>query len=279
MAALSSPSSVSLPTVWLKRHGSAERSFARALQAYFQEQASRIADAGENFPGLTPDAVAAIFQADAEHEILKPIIRRNLSRLMVQGAVDELAAVERRKDAKDASDPEDDFRDQQLPQRTRDAIRAALDELEGQDYWQAIQAETKRNLTSIIEKGIADKLGNYAMGMLLRKELGGMASNKRAQKIARTEVTACLNAGHVASMEELADAGLIAGKQWNAIGDRDVRADHALLQNVVVPPRADFSVGGWAVPYPGHWGLPAEQRINCRCGVFSMLDTSIVADA
>ncbi len=27
----------------------------------------------------------------------------------------------------------------------------------------------------------------------------------------------------------------------------------------------DFSVGGSPAPYPGHWGLPAWQRINCRC--------------
>jgi uncharacterized protein with gpF-like domain len=101
---------------------------------------------------------------------------------------------------------------------------------------------------------------------------GNANAFKRAQKIARSETTGAMNAGHVAAMEELADAGLIKGKQWSAIGDRDVRQAHLALAGAIVGPRADFDVGGWAAPYPGHWGLPAEQRINCRCTVLSVFD-------
>jgi hypothetical protein len=59
--------------------------------------------------------------------------------------------------------------------------------------------------------------------------------------------------------------------QWLTIGDNDVRAEHAALSGNVVAPRADFSVGGSPAPYPGHWELPAGQRINCRCTTISVL--------
>ncbi len=64
---------------------------------------------------------------------------------------------------------------------------------------------------------------------------------------------------------------LVSGKQWLTIRDNDVRADHAALSGNVVAPRADFSVGDSQAPYPGHWGLPAEQQIHCRCTTMSVL--------
>jgi hypothetical protein len=198
-----------------------------------------------------------------------PIIRRNAGGLMIIGATAELEAVEGRTRAKSTFE---ELRDLQLPQRTRDAIRTALDELEGQAYWQNIQSETSKRLTDIIDQAIRDKLSNYALGMLIREELGGMTANRRAQRIARTETTGAMNAGHVAAMEDLAMAGIITGKQWLAMGDQDVRLDHAAVSGVAVGPRADFNVGGWAAPYPGYWGLPAEQRIHCRCTVLSVLN-------
>jgi len=36
-------------------------------------------------------------------------------------------------------------------------------------------------------------------------------------------------------------------------------------------PGLKFSVGGSLPPYLGHWGLPAGQRINCRCTTISVL--------
>ena len=80
-----------------------------------------------------------------------------------------------------------------------------------------------------------------------------------------------VNEGREAEREERLSSGLVSGKQWLTIGDSDVRAEHAALSGEVVAPRADFSVGGSPAPYPGHWGLPAGQRINCRCTTISVL--------
>ncbi len=98
-----------------------------------------------------------------------------------------------------------------------------------------------------------------------------MPANRRSQRIARTEVTGAANAGHEAAREDLYASGLVTAKQWLTIGDEDVRSDHVLLHNVTAGPREDFSVGGTDAPYPGWWGLPARQRVFCRCTTAGVL--------
>jgi hypothetical protein len=262
---------------WIVQHFRAERFFARALKQFFSEQAGRIAAVvRENFPsGVSPDQTPLIVNIHQEHERLQPIVRRNLSGLLIMGARTEQRAVQRRLEGKAY---EDDLRDLDLPPETLAGLRRALDELEQQPYWLAIQSETETNLRAIIEQGIEDKLSNYSIGMLIRQELGGMAANKRAQRIARTESTGCLNAGHVAYMATLEATGEIVGRQWEAIGDGDTRPAHSALQNVVVPTWQPFNVGGYPAPYPGHWSLPAAQRVNCRCTVLAAFNPAFLPD-
>ncbi|NOY42725.1 MAG: hypothetical protein GXP26_12930 [Planctomycetes bacterium] len=78
------------------------------------------------------------------------------------------------------------------------------------------------------------------MSVRIRDQLGGFAARKRAMKIARTETTGALNAGHEAAREDLYAAGLIVGKKWLTIDDNDVRAEHAALNSSVAAPREDF---------------------------------------
>ena len=263
---------------WIKTHTAAERSFGKALHKYFAEQADRIADAiGENFSGAlpSPEQVRLIFDANAEHEKLRPIVRRNLAGLLLTGAHAEAQALQRRREAKAY---EDDLADLELPPETLAGLRRALDELEQQDYWRNIQAETETNLRAIIEQAIKDKASNYKLGMLIREHLGGMPANKRAQKIARTESTGCLNAGHMAYAESLIDEGIVTAKEWSSIGDDDCRDSHAALNGTKVPARADFIVGSSPAPFPGHWALPARERINCRCVVLSVLADEFMPD-
>ena len=264
---------------WLKQHSAAERSFARALRKYFQEQADRTgATVRENFPGgISPAMVPLAFDVNAEHEKLRPIVRRNLTGLLAMGAKAELAASERRLEAKDASDEYEELAALQLPPETLRGLQDALDQLEAQDYWLNIQNETATNLRQIIEDGIQAKLSNYSIGMRIREQLGGMAANKRAQKIARTEVTSAMNAGHVAAMQQLGAEGIVQGKQWLTIGDHDVRDTHQALANKTVRGvNATFDVGGYAAPYPGYFGLPAGERVHCRCTVISVFSDEVL---
>ena len=121
----------------------------------------------------------------------------------------------------------------------------------------AIQSETETNLADIIKESIDAGDSPHAMSVRIREQLGGFDARKRAKKIARTETTMALNAGHEAEREELIASGLESGKQWLTIGDSEVRAKHAALSGNVVAPREDFSVGGSLARYPGHWSLIA----------------------
>ena len=49
--------------------------------------------------------------------------------------------------------------------------------------------------------------------------------------------------------------------------DNDTREDHVEANGQVVGPGAMFVVGGEEAPYPGHWSLSAQERINCRCTI------------
>lgn len=265
----------SLTAKWLKQHSAAERSFGRALHKYFAEQADRIAKAiGENFPGAlpSPDQLPLIFRADDEHARLMPIVRRNLSGIMIMGARAEQRAARHLTGSKAADDALD------LPEITRQGIRRALDELEQQDYWLNIQSETETNLRAIIDQAVDDKLGNYQLGMLIREHLGGFAANKRSQRIARTETTGAMNAGHLAYDEELINEGIVTMKEWSSVLDDDCRESHAALDGTKVPARADFIVGSSPAPHPGHWSLPAKERVNCRCTVLSVLADEFMPD-
>jgi hypothetical protein len=261
--------------LWLKTHSAAEKSFASALERYLSRQADRIADAiAENFPeSFTADQLPLIFRPDDEHEILMPIVRRSLSGIMVLGARAELRAAER---AAKSFDPSTDIAWEGLPAETRQRILGALDDLESQDYWQAIQLETERRLVDVIQAGIAEGLNSYSIGMRIREHLGGYEARKRAYKIARTETTGAMNAGHVAQMQSLGAA--VEGKKWLSITDKDARESHAAANGQTVRGvDTPFIIGGYEAPYPGHWSLPAGERVNCRCTVLSVLNEGILA--
>jgi hypothetical protein len=81
-----------------------------------------------------------------------------------------------------------------------------------------------------------------------------------------------MNAGHHATHTGLANDGAITGRVWRAILDDDVRATHRNLDGVSVKGDEMFDVGGAKAPYPGWHGLPARERVNCRCVVTAKVD-------
>jgi len=93
----------------------------------------------------------------------------------------------------------------------------------------------------------------------------GVLSQARAEAAAITEANAAGNAGTLASIKSVAAEVGFAGKQWLSAKDMRVRPDHRHMNGTTVPLDADFIVGGFPAPYPGHPSLPPEQRIRCRC--------------
>jgi hypothetical protein len=256
-------------TAFLKQHSRAERRLTGVLRSYFQEQADRLADALLSFDDPGPGVVRLIFQAEAEHQALMRTIRRPLAVIMGTGAAELLSQAERLRSGKDFDfgfddEPWEILMD--LPADIMASIRAELSELGEQDYWQRIQAVTETRLTDLIESGIDQGANAERISRRLREELGGFEARRRARMIARTETTGALNAGHQTAGEDLQNDGFSVSKRWSATLDDDVRQEHQDMEGVAVPVDAEFILpGGIATPFPGHWGLPAHLRINCRC--------------
>ncbi|WP_425397302.1 phage minor head protein [Aeoliella sp.] len=261
---------------WIKQHGAGERSFARGLRGFFEEQADRIASAAENFQAIGPETIAMVFNEETEHEALQPVLQRNVSRLAMIGATDQLRLIQ------DASEPRkgvDDVVYQQaveefiesIPQPVRDRIRVAVDEAFEQDYWRDITASIGKDLRAIIQQAHDEGDPNSRIAATIKRELGGTMARRRALRISRTETTNAMNSGHDAVYQQLEQDGSIRGKQWLAIADDDVRQTHIDNDGVVVRAAESFQVGGYSAPWPGHWSLPAQERVHCRCTTIGVL--------
>lgn len=92
---------------------------------------------------------------------------------------------------------------------------------------------------------------------------GSPLAPDRAEFVARTEMTAAVNAGLTEGM----DAAGIAAKRWVSQRDGRVRRDHIVADGQTVPVGQDFTIGGWPASYPGDPRLPIGERANCRCYV------------
>jgi SPP1 gp7 family putative phage head morphogenesis protein len=223
-----------------------------------------------------------VFNADAEHKELQPIVRRNVAALMANGAKSELAALERHRRARKAIDPLDpeygerfglDAHDlveqfiESIPPAIRQAIRHAVDETTRQPYWRAIQDNVAGDIGDIIKTSIDAGDSPTAMAARIRYELGGEGARQRAAMIARTETTGTLNAGHAAAIESIEASDLVVGREWLAIGDDDTRETHLAVHGHVAAKAQKFIVGGFEARYPGDCNLPAQERVRCRCTV------------
>jgi hypothetical protein len=246
---------------WIRQHSEMERALAVVLGRYFAAQRGRILSALQDFESVTPAVVPQIFHPAEEHKRLMLAVRPPLLRTMATGAATQLAWIRKRKPGRPKAD---DLAGYALPEDVKRAILAELNDLEGYDYWQRIQATTEANLTSVINQGVNEGWNGYTLKKNIEKALGYDAKIRSAA-IARTETTGAFNAGHQATYDALAADGTISGKTWLATLDRDCRAEHAALHEVTVGAADDFNVGGELAPYPGHPGLSAGQRVRCRC--------------
>lgn len=88
-------------------------------------------------------------------------------------------------------------------------------------------------------------------------------SEFRAQRIARTEVTALANR---ASYMGAQTSGVNFQKQWMAYIDSRTRPEHRAANGTTIGPFDWFEIGGARLQYPGQYGTgDASQTINCRC--------------
>lgn len=87
----------------------------------------------------------------------------------------------------------------------------------------------------------------------------------RATTIARTETTRIMNN---ASVIWANNSGVELMKKWIVILDGKERASHnAMASHPSIPMSAKFNVGGYMMNAPGDSSAPAQEVVNCRCGL------------
>lgn len=120
-----------------------------------------------------------------------------------------------------------------------------------------------RVIQALIDAAAAEGLSSRDISVRIREQIPDLAK-WRADRIARTEVHAALNAGSIqGSRDMLSELGLTAKKVWISTPDEKTRADHVSVAPVGVDEK--FDVGGDALDYPGDPSAPPGQVINCRC--------------
>ncbi len=236
-----------LRRTWLHLHKAVETSLFKLVARYFQRQSDEIIAQVEQEILTAELAFPDPEGATAE---LREVARPPLVRTAWAGAADELAAF---------------LVLDEIPANVSAGINTAIKEVMEQEYWSQVAVETRRRLSVALRDGIDSGEGLEGIVARVREALGPDASAARARRIAITETTGALNAGRHSARQDLIADGCLIGEEWLAIQDSFTRQAHANLDGVTVSAGELFDVGGTGAPYPGWHGLPAKQRINCRC--------------
>lgn len=236
--------------LWLKQHENGEEALAKDLSDFIVSQRnSAVAKVRNNGP-------ENVFDPDEWDSGLLDVVMPHLRSLMIRGAA-SLNFVRTK-----AAGVQIGFN---LSGNVISSIRNSLDDILSQNYWHDINVTTQKDIISALQGGISLGESNQQLAQRVFDAMDGDYPFFRARRIARSETTQALNAGHYAQHEELAADGVVDGLQWLGIGDDDERKTHLALNDTIVKNGEMFNVGGYPAPYPAHYSLPAHERVFCRC--------------
>jgi len=163
----------------------------------------------------------------------------------------------------------------ELPVEMKRMIAAKLRESYAQPYWTDISQTTAGAAERVLDEGIRDGWSIRRMAQGMRESLGGdQYARTRSYNIARTESGNALNGARKGTIEQLQnDLGdqLPMQQVWLSVLGDTTRDDHANLNNVPANAEGMWTLGGYVTPYPGHFSLPAGERCNCLCTLFTEL--------
>jgi len=254
--------------MFARNHETLETRLSGVLRGLFADQRVDVLRRLRDL-GTVPGTVDAVFEPSEWLEPFAEAVRPELRRAMFTGAVQEL----QNQGAKKKAAPEDLV--VELSEAVREAIDGELDTIMSRPYWADMQQETRRRLAGALKESIENRENLYHLTVRIGDGAGGVlgeeSNTARALRIARTETTGALNAGHQVELDELAQDGVVTGKEWSAILDGVTRDSHAAMHGRRVAPGEMFVVNGHAAPYPGHHSLPAEERVSCRCTILSVI--------
>jgi carbonic anhydrase/acetyltransferase-like protein (isoleucine patch superfamily) len=161
----------------------------------------------------------------------------------------------------------------ELPESLQRSIMDNLRESFSQDYWDSIATTTGGDAATILERGLQEGQSIRAMAEQLKESLGGDDyARTRAFNIARTESGNALNGARRATMDQLAaDLGpqVPMKPTWLSVLGNTTRNEHANRDGVPADRDGLWDLAGYRIPWPGHFSLPAGQRCNCQCSIFT----------
>ncbi len=166
----------------------------------------------------------------------------------------------------------------ELPDWLQDRMKATLDDLFSYDYWEAMGEQIGDDVGRVLINGITDGKSIGQIATELQQAVPAY-TRQRAVLVARTESAGLLNAGAIASFEELnlRSDGLLGTKTWLSVLDERTRPAHVEANGQTQKLGDPFTVDGETCQYPGDPSLSAGQRCHCRCTVIAS-DTISDAD-
>lgn len=119
-------------------------------------------------------------------------------------------------------------------------------------------------LKKILNNGIITGQSYQKMASELTK-LSSITMDQ-AMRILRTELATSRNQATKDGYDKAEKSGIKGEKIWDAALDARTRQTHGHLDGVAADENGNWDLGGTPnVPYPAWGGLPAGERINCRC--------------
>lgn len=163
----------------------------------------------------------------------------------------------------------------EYPLWMKKSIEARLQETFAQPYWNDINTTTGGDIDSLLTEGLQEGWSINDMADEMEDRYGSDAYPKmRGKRIARTESGNALNGSRSDVIDNLkAELGdkYPMRKVWLSVLGNTTRDDHAHLDGVPAADDGRWSLGGIRCRWPGDVQLPADQRINCQCSLFTQL--------
>lgn len=158
----------------------------------------------------------------------------------------------------------------EMPTWMKKSVAGHLTKTFQQPYWDKISEATGGDAERYLRKGLEEGQSIRQMANAMAGSFQGETAKyakMRATRIARTESGNALNGARDVSYnalkEELGEAGKHVGKSWLSVLGTTTRDTHADADGQLADVDGNFTVGGYTVPWPGHYTLPPEERINC----------------
>lgn len=176
----------------------------------------------------------------------------------------------------------------EYPAWMKSSIEDRLSETFSESYWDDISKTTGGDINEVLRKGLIDGWSIEDMAKEMSERFGGDYPLNRGRLIARTESGNALNGARSAVIDQLiSDLGMqdVIKKIWLSVLGNTTRDTHAHLDGVPADKDGCWALGGIRCRWPGDVKLPAEERCNCMCSVFTQFgmnnDTAdeLIADA